>query len=339
MFPILVKKIKNLYSSSPTIQRHTKTITSSPLYYQILKKFITYQAKKDLEGPFNLLIETTNICNAKCIMCPHRIMKRPQKVMSKKVFDQIVEKIKSESIPINKIYLNGFGEPFADPHFLARAQKLKKLNLFISFYTNASLLTPQISQRLVKLKIDELNISFNAMTKKSYHQIMGLNYDITIKNIDKLIKIRGQNPKPFIKISSVINQFNQADIKKHLDYWQNKADLVTVTQAHEWGGAVTNQSQHKFIKSNRTYPCRSLWHTFAIDVDGNFVLCCRDYESNYILGNITKNSFTDIKNSPLLKKIRHSHNTYQKSQLPSICQKCNFPYQDGIEWLLSKSTT
>lgn len=337
MFTLFIQHLKNFYSASPTIQKNFKSIASSHLYYQISKRFIDRQIKKDTKGPFNILIETTNICNARCIMCPHRLMKRPQKIMSNKTFNQIITKIKKEKLPINKIYLNGFGEPFTDPNFIDRVKKLKSLNLFISFYTNASLLTPQITKNLIKLNIDEINISFNAVTPKSYEKIMGLNYQSTIKNINNLINQRGKNSKPFIKISSVINKLNEKDIKTHFNYWQNKVDLVTVTQAHEWGGAVKNKSHHQFIKNSRTYPCRSLWHTIAIDVNGNFVLCCRDYESNYKLGNVTTHSFSDFQNNPTLNKIRKLHLNYQKNKLPQICQSCNFPYQDGIEWYLPKS--
>lgn len=334
----LIRLTKNIYSSSSKIQNFVKKITTSHLYFNFTKYHIKYQMKQDLKGPFNLLIETTSYCNASCIMCPHRIMKRPQKVMEDKVFDKIVERLKKEKMSVHKVYLNGFGEPFTDPHFIERVKKLKSLGFKISFYTNASIMTEKIAKQLVDLKVDEVNISFNGVTAKQYQQVMKLDFDKTVKNIEMFLKIKRdlKTQLPVIRISSIITKENESDIKKHFANWEGKVDFVSVSQAHEWGGSVENKSEHKFIKSDRVYPCRSLWHTIAIDANGNFVLCCRDYESQFILGSILENSFADLNKNPVLNKFRKLHLEFNKNKLPKICQNCNFPFQDGVEWYLPR---
>ncbi len=335
----LIRKAKLLYSSSLGIGRLVKAISSSKIYLRILKTKIINQIHKDKKGPFNLSIETTNFCNACCSMCPYRLMKRPKKIMDEEIFSKIVRRIKKEKICINKILLSGLGEPLTDPNFISRIKKLKNLGFPIRLYTNASLLTKKIAKELVKIKLDEINISFNGVTPKQYKKIMGLDFDKTIKNIDNLLEIKKEQKSklPVIQISSIITPENEVDIKKHIKKWSGKVSSVTVSQPHEWGGGVKMAFDLWPKTSNTTYPCRSLWHTFVIDSQGNFVICCRDYESKYILGNIKTDSFSAIQNNPLVKKFRRLHLQFQKGKLPQMCRKCNFPYQDGIEWFMPRS--
>ena len=335
----LIRKLKLLYSSSPQIRQLIKKITQSNFYFWMMKKKIARQKERDKKGPFNLIIETSNFCNARCLMCPYKSMQRTKKIMNQRIFNKIIKRIKEEKLPINKVFFSGMGEPLIDGKLMERIAAIKKLGLAVRLYTNASLLTAKISRRLVELKVDEINISFNGATPKEYQEIMGLNFKQTVANINTLLKIKKENhsAKPIIQISSIVIKRNERNIKKHIQNWQNKVDSVTVSLAHKWGGGVDIDSQFQTTKPKRVYPCRSLWHTFVIDSGGNFVLCCRDYESKHILGNIMVNSFADIQKNEVLKKIRERHLQYSWKKLPKMCQQCNFPYQDGVEWLMPRS--
>ncbi len=334
----LIKYLKSLYSST-SIQKTLKTLSSSYLYFLTLQKIIQMQEKKDQSGPYNLLIETSSSCNARCLMCPHSKMTRKKQIMDKLTFQKIITRLKSENPPINKVILSGFGEPFLDPNFLDRLERIKSLGYPVRFYTNASLLTKKNAQKLIDLRLDELNISFNGTNPVQYKKIMGLNYAQTVKNINQLLKLKKEANSilPKVQISSIIIKENEKSIQKHLKTWQQKADSATVSLAHEWGGIIKSNSKKKFEKAKRTYPCRSLWHTLVIDSQGSFVICCRDYESKFKLANIKTHSFKKAANHPTRLTWQKLHLKYQKQSLPLICQNCNFPYQDGIEWLLPRS--
>lgn len=335
----IIRQAKLIYSSSPQAQALVKKITCSTPYFRVTRAKIKSQIKKDKKGPFNLVIETSNFCNARCLMCPYPIMKREKKIMDREIFEKIISRTKKEPLPPNKVFFSGMGEPLIDPQIVERIGAFKKLGCFVKIYTNASLLTPKISQQLVDLDLDEMNISFNGVTPEQYQKVMGLNFAKTVKNINELLKIkkRANSQLPIVRISSIITKENERDIQKHIQNWLGKVDSVTVSLPHEWGGAVKVDAQRQFQKTQRTYPCRSLWHTFNIDSSGNFVICCRDFESQYILGNVHSYSFADIQKSPALKDFQQAHLKFSQNQLPKICQNCNFPYQDGVEWYLPRS--
>lgn len=258
--------------------------------------------------------------------------------MESAVWNKIIYRLKKEKPKINKVFFSGMGEPLIDSQILTRIQAIKSLGYKVKLYTNASRLTVEISQKLIDLKVDEVNLSFNGTNKKEYESIMKLNYEKTLANIENLIKIKVQNNSstPQIRISSVLLKQNEKNAKKHLARWSHVVKSVGVSIAHEWGGSISAKSGHHFDKS-QVFPCRSLWHTVNLDSCGNFVICCRDYESNFVLGNILTDSFSKINNSPVLADFRSRHLSYNKKNLPEMCKRCNFPYQKGIEWFLPRS--
>jgi radical SAM protein with 4Fe4S-binding SPASM domain len=341
MFNKVWQKLKLAYSSQPLLRQIMKKLAKTKAYFFFVRQKTKFQSQKDLQGPFNLVLETSNFCPARCSMCPHSSMKRQKGVMDNGVFSKIIERVKRENLPLNKVFFSGLGEPLTDLDIVSRIGVFKQLGFAIKLYTNAFLLTEQISRQLKDLGLDEMNISFNGANPEQYQEIMGLDFQRTKENIEKLLQIRAQNQnhKPVIQISSVLVRENEKDINQHLKNWQDKVESVTVSLAHEWGGGVKIKPKIKKMgqKSKLTYPCRSLWHTFVIDWQGNFVICCRDYESRLVLGNILTHSFADIQKSPILENFRQAHLKFSEEKLPQICRQCNFPYQDGVEWFMPRS--
>lgn len=335
----VIRYAKVLYSSSKGMTSWIKRITGSNIYISLVKRQIRHQAAKDKNGPFNLVVELTNLCNARCVMCPHQSMLRRLRVMNSKTFKLLVDHLKKNELKFNKIMVSGMGEPFTDRQLIYRLKILKKFGIPIRLYTNASLLTEKSAKELVSIGLDEINLSFNGATPDTYHQIMGLDYAKTNMNIMNLLKIkkRSSSQLPKIQISLVITKENEKEVKNYLNKWGDKVNLVTVSKAHQWGGGVQVQSGFNNKKPNLVFPCRSLWHTLNIDSAGYFVICCRDYESRIILGNLKDNSFTEILNHPRRQEYKKNHLYYSDKKLPAMCQKCNFPYQDGIEWFIPRS--
>jgi len=332
-------RLKTIYSFNSQLRKIISRLSNSRLYFLLLRLVIKVKSKKDLnQGPINLIIENSNFCNAACSFCPYKTMKRTKRIMEQRTFDQIVRRIKEFKLPINKVFLSGMGEPFLDQSIVQRIKTLKGLGLYLKIYTNASVLTKNICQKLIEFKVDELNISFNGADKASYQKVMRLNFDKTLANINQLIKLKEKNNTslPKIRISMVLAKKNEAGVKNYLENWQNKVDSVTVSLAHQWGGGVRVKSKNRFLKQKITYPCRSLWHTVVVDSSGNYVICCRDYESKFVLGHVFNHAIDEIRNSKFIKEFRQKHLRFNQDSLPKICKSCNFPFQNGVEWLVSR---
>ena len=115
--------------------------------------------------------------------------------MDRPTWEKIIDRLKKEKLLINKVFFSGMGEPLIDPDLIERIRQVKDLGYYVKLYTNASWLKPEVSQKLIDLKVNEINISFNGTNKREYESIMKLDYDTTLRNIESLLKIKADNPK------------------------------------------------------------------------------------------------------------------------------------------------
>src|SRR6185437_14470829 len=65
-------------------------------------------------------IESTNICNAKCVFCPRDEMHRRQGVMSFDLFRKIVDEC--ATLGITHVRVHNYGEPFLDRHLTEKVR-------------------------------------------------------------------------------------------------------------------------------------------------------------------------------------------------------------------------
>ena len=69
-------------------------------------------------------IESTNICNAKCVFCPRDEMHRRQGIMSFDLFTRIVDEC--AELGITHVRVHNYGEPFVDRKLVEKVRYAKE---------------------------------------------------------------------------------------------------------------------------------------------------------------------------------------------------------------------
>jgi len=308
-----------------------KKWVNSTSYILIYKKRIKKLSKKI--RPKFLQIENTNICNARCIMCPHTSMKRKQKIMDQKKFEKTIKRVLKDYPSIKTIIITGFGEPLIDKEIVKKIKFINRLypKLQIDIYTNASLLDKKIAEELLKTKLHKINFSING-TKKTYKKMMGLNYNKTVKNVLNFIKRRKELKKkwPLVNISLMILKENEKDVEEFQKFWINKADSVMIYPPSNWAGKQKINFAVQTPFKIKRWACNALWQYITIDVEGNLIMCCRDYESKIKLGNILNKNAKEIFEGKKINDIR-------KRQLEGdfsmpICNRCDNSFDSSLGW-------
>lgn len=323
----LFSALFDLFASTSIYQKNIKN--------KIDKTILNLKKNKN----YNIIIETTNFCNARCIMCPHPSMKRSQKIMTDTTFNKIISRIKSEKINPTAFILNGFGEPLIDTKLIQRIKFLKTNfpKTPIKFYSNFNLANSKIIKNLLLSKLDEINISLNGYNRQNYQKVMKLDYQKTLKNITCLIntkKILQSDLK--IRISMTLVKYNEKTAKKFIKKWAPQVDSVSVNKTHDYNGSIKNINNKFKINFQKTaFPCKYIWDTITIDTDGQIVLCCLDYESQYNFGNINFSPILKSFYSPKFNIVRKQHLNFQSKNI-KICRHCYTPYKNGVEWLINK---
>lgn len=264
-------------------------------------------------------IETTNACNARCQICPHKKMRRPIVYMDDEIYYKIIDECVENKC--GNVHLHNFGEPLLDNNLPKRVYYAKKKGLKrVKIFSNGSLINAQKALELINAGLDEIKISFDGATKEEFEKIrFPLKFDEVTNNIKELIRLRDDH-KSQLKIK--ITCCSTADKSETMRILQNCADEFSFSKIHNWSGH--DHIDEKNISDKRTgirKPCSRVWRTFTVLADGNVALCCLDYEGSVILGNVRENSVSDIWHNSIYNKIRLYHKNDQQHKI-GICKKC-----------------
>jgi len=322
-----IKKIISFLLRSPFLLKN-------PVYNFFYSRLLKEKMGKFNNRPFRVMIENTNICNADCVFCPHRIMKRKTGVMEMSLFKKIIDECKSLGIEYITIY--GFGEPLLDKYFIERVRYAKKHGLSrVTTNSNGMYLDKDKIDEIIKSGLDEIFISFDAATEKTYKKIRpGLDFEIVENNILKLVKEkkRLKSSKPEINLSYVEFEKNRHETDEYIKKWRGIVDHVSVSYIHNWTGEVENKSE---LKGGRKDPCRLLWTDMVVSWNGEVPLCCNDYENKIILGNVKKLPLGQIWGGERMREIRESH-LVGKFNVITLCKNCEYNYHHKSPWWITK---
>ena len=140
--------------------------------------------------PKMVVVNTSYICNAKCIHCTHTIDPSSRKVIGKDYFIgcQIFKKLADECGKFGAlIRITGTGEPLLHPNLPELIKYAKGVGCKVSMITNGSLLNGEVADFLLDCKIDGIEFSIDATSKEVYEKVRkGLDFDVLIKILNTL---------------------------------------------------------------------------------------------------------------------------------------------------------
>src|SRR5215204_3624022 len=140
-------------------------------------------------------IESTNICNAKCVFCPRDEMHRRQGIMSLDLFRKIVDECLE--LGITHVRVHNYGEPFVDRRLVDKVRYAKEKGIReVGMISNGSLITEKVARGMIDAGLDAINVSVDASGKDVFESTrIGLKYDTVIANIERLVRIRAEAGK------------------------------------------------------------------------------------------------------------------------------------------------
>ena len=193
----------------------------------------------------HLLIELTDFCNQRCIMCKHSysdIMhgNQPLSFLEPRLFRKIVADLKSGTFNVTSIDPLWAGESMLHPYFKELIGELfhenKQSQLFRGFVlnTNASLMTAEISDLFLDYAqyaqaqpgfFFKLILSLEAIRPETYAKIRNVSPDVlkrVIANIEYLVGRRREMKLtlPNLAFSFIVMKENYNEAKEFLEYWK-----------------------------------------------------------------------------------------------------------------------
>ena len=283
--------------------------------------------KYHLPLPSVLMIENTNHCNAQCVMCPRDTLSRKRGFMELGLFEKIIKEVCGvRRKPVT--HLHGFGEPLLDRFLAEKIQLAKTCGIKHTYIvTNASLLFPETSRKIINAGLDKMKISFYGTDEISYNNTMKkLNFEATFQNIKDFLRIRKEmerkNPRLILQYLPV--ETNNANTAEFRSLWgrlidSNAGDCLNVSSLHNYGGRrAYNRLAHEIVSV-----CYFPWTSMSVLWDGRVVTCCMDSDGVQVLGDLNFQSVREAWNGPELSGVRNNFGKLDYSNYP-VCLSCDW---------------
>ncbi len=125
-----------------------------------------------LDTPYNLMVEVSSLCNARCNYCAHS--RKDHGVyegnMSMELFNKVLEDSKMFPHKFKVMEMFGFGEPLCNPDLAKMISMVKEAGVAesVNFTTNGLLMTPERAEKLVSAGTDIIRISLQGLDSKAY---------------------------------------------------------------------------------------------------------------------------------------------------------------------------
>ncbi len=300
-------------------------------------------------------VESSLACNLKCKMCVREYFDRGNPHLTFEKFKTIIDQFPY----LRQLNLTGIGEPLLNKDIFKMVEYASKQKIYVRFTTNATLLTAQNNEKIIRSGLDELRVSLDGATARTFEDIRaGSCFKEVIENIGALNRLKQSlgASKPIIEINTValkenINEFPQlvelaaflniksiffagldvegakyAEISS-LIYKLPRPEIEEIfartrIRAKELGVAIRLPS---IIPQPRK--CFLPWLTNYITLDGDLMPCCHCVDGknrgevigDYSFGNLLSQEFEGIWNSD---KYQHFRKRLNNGNLPHICKKC-----------------
>lgn len=302
-------------------------MTVQQLVYETNKQVFPSVDTLAIDFPYMVTIETFSKCNARCTFCPYPMLEaessRSNVKMPEERFLKIISDLKdipdTRSLTIN---LSRVNEPLLDTRiydFISLIeQELPGRTIILP--SNGSTLTQKNIERLASLRsFRKLYVSMNSDDQKTYEETMGIPFDKTVENLDRLHEMKAAGEVGFSVSLTAVMALGQ-EFDQYQAWCRDRYPLFDIGRypPTNWFGLTNNQEPES---ADTPALCKD-WYQVHILADGTEALCCFDALGQFGGGNIDDCHLLDLYNKPWQRDLRR-YGTIRQSALSSkVCQGC-----------------
>lgn len=301
-----------------------------------------------LDKPEQIKISLTNICNYRCVMCYNPALKEERGLIRDDLLFRILDECKR--LNIAKVSLGATGEPLVHKGFTGYLKYAKSLSLWVSTCTNASLLTPEISEALIAEGIDHVSLSIYSSNPDEHSEYTETDlFDQVVKNTEHFLTLWHKNKNKnkirvemkFLEIPGINNY------GKFVEFWGPLAKKIGLGQFYipirklqNWSGrnfrydasypkrllCLVKDGEGAQIISRPKTKCPSVGFYLSVAHNGKAYPCCNIPESagcqEIEFGDLNKDGIMDIWRSERFLSFQRDHYN-RKAYKYGPCRICS----------------
>ena len=276
----------------------------------------------------NVSLEAHTVCNQACNFCPVSVNPRDSYYMSTEFYEQIVRQLAAYRKTIEAVFMINYNEPTIDRRFIDQVRSLKALELPPAVLSNGSGLTPSKVDALVELGgVRFLSINLSTLDKDRYKKERGVDHlDAVLRNLDYL-----KNRKIADEMDMVV--LGSGDDSHRSNYQEIKARFagslfkVKYFEVMDRAGylplGLRPAYPHAQLCGCENIGSRPLQH-LHITPRGKCLLCCEDYDEKYVVGDLNKQTVTEVLTGEQMQLMRRRVYGLEEAPGDFMCRKCIF---------------
>lgn len=294
-----------------------------------------------LDTPYNILIETSSLCNINCRYCAHsqHLPDIYEGNMSMELFQHIMRDVHEFPSRVKLFEMFYFGEPLCNPDLAEMISIAKKEDVVdnIAFTTNGLLFTRDRADEIISSGVDTIRISLQGIDSESYLKTCGININFNefVENLKYLYDHRGKC-KIRMKIADISLKNEPDGEYKFKQIFGPIADsiyiehIIPIFQSIDYNeidsniykNAINGRENVKQKKINKV--CHRPFYRLRVASNGIVSVSCCDTPHDIILGDINNESLADIWNGEKHTKLLKMQLEGRRFEIP-VCKKCTQP--------------
>lgn len=273
--------------------------------------------------PIHLDIESTSICNLKCPFCAGTHERYDYGFMDFDLFRAIIDEGSQKGI--YSIKLNFRGEPLMHPRIADMVAHAKQRGIVdVFFNTNATNLTVEIGEKLIRAGLDRLIVSFEGFTPEVYEQNrVGACFEAVVENVRNFVRLKRRLGVrvPLLRLQTVAIDSSPEYIEQYKVFWGEWADEITCID-------LRDELKDYSSVSGRGWECPYPWRRLCITWDGVILTCpfvnrSRDSYSWQGFGRIGETTIEAVWCGAAMEELRRAHRNGITHEIEP-CSLCSY---------------
>jgi radical SAM protein with 4Fe4S-binding SPASM domain len=287
-----------------------------------------FRDKDPGDFPLRFAVETTNLCNLRCPMCPREISDRGYGLVDVELMKSCAEQAGSREIIF---YTQGFGESFLHPRFHEILGHIKNAGVrYLCVINNGTQLTDENIHALIDADTGIVIVSIDGAEKDVFERSRkGADYDQVVAGTRRLFELRRERgaERPAVVLSVVGSDEVRPTLdafKKMWEPWLGEHDEIFVCSVVSWAGTMSiadTSARPRPEPDKKRAPCRMLYKTLTVYYDGRATPCCYDHACKLEVGNAKTQTIEEIWNGEELARLRRLHEEGRVDEI-ELCRGC-----------------
>lgn len=298
--------------------------------------------------PHTVGIETGNICNLKCPLCPTGTQDPSMErgFMSLKFFQKIIDEVGKSASSLN---LYSWGEPLLNRELPAMIRYAKSVNPGVKIVTstNLNIRDEAFLKDFIASGIDEVIVSCDGVDQETYSKYRsGGDFALVMHNMQLLLsEAKSTNPGCRVVWNYLVFRHNESKVEEakkiagkigvELRIGKMRTTMKdevridhseAVLRDKDWipdNPDYSAYDKEKLAPKKRIKTCRKPWQEISINWDGKVFPCCAVYGDKYNFGSCREKTVRSVWNGEMFIAARKEiQGKKESAALRTICGLC-----------------